>query len=85
MTVSYSLHHGDIFPPGGNMTGWNMPVGHDNDDGNDDEDGNGIAAGKIKNQRGSNISQARNVTLLGPNIDVTKNINVDGNLDTEIG
>ena len=27
-----TLHHNDIFPPGGNMTGGNMLVGHDNDD-----------------------------------------------------
>ena len=31
-----TLHHDDIFPPGGNMTGGNMLVGHDDDDVDDD-------------------------------------------------
>ena len=31
-----TFHHYDIFPPGGNMTGGNMLVGHDNDYDDDD-------------------------------------------------
>ena len=39
--------------------------------GDGDVDGSGIAAAKIKNQRAcSDKSQARNVTLLGPNIGI---------------
>ena len=32
------LHHYDIFPPGGNMTGGNMLVLLDGDDDDDDDD-----------------------------------------------
>ena len=38
-----TLHHYDIFPPGGNMTGGNMLVGHDiDDDDNDINDDNAL-------------------------------------------
>ena len=33
-----TLRHNDIFPPGGNMTGGNMLVGHDDHDDDDDDD-----------------------------------------------
>ena len=59
--------------------------GDEDDDDDVGDDGNGIAVGKIKNQRGSDNSQARNVTLLGPNIDTTANINMDENSDIKVG
>ena len=38
-------HHYDISPPGGNMTGGNMLVGHDDNDDNDDGDDGGDGDG----------------------------------------
>ena len=32
-----TLHHYDRFPPGGNVTGGNLLVGHDVDDDDDDD------------------------------------------------